>query len=218
MVTLKGAFLNLGAGLLGALPNIVVFQFNPDRVSRTPTLAQPPARPVGAGARDATQQASGPTESYSFMLRLDATDQLAQASVVAAANGILPALSALELLMMPTSRMSIDLFGLAGKKTAPYANPPTRLPTVLFFWGPFRIWPVTVNSLSVNELQYDQLLNPVRAEINVTLQVLTENQIKDAPLALGAYRYSFGVKQVMAALNFANAAKLDASASLSLIL
>ena len=31
MAALKGAFINLGAGLLGALPSIVVFQFNPDR-------------------------------------------------------------------------------------------------------------------------------------------------------------------------------------------
>jgi hypothetical protein len=43
MAYLKGAFINLGAGLLGDLPNIVVFQFNPDRVTRTPTLASAPA-------------------------------------------------------------------------------------------------------------------------------------------------------------------------------
>jgi len=219
MAALKGAFINLGAGLLGALPNIVVFQFNPERVSRTPTLAQPPTRPMGAGARDATQQASGPIESYSFTLKLDASDQLAEGNPIAVASGILPALSALELLMVPASSMTIDLFGLAGNSPAPYKNPPTRLPTVLFFWGPFRIWPVTVNSLSVTELQYDQLLNPIRADINVGLQVLTSSQIdKDSTLANGAYQYSLGVKQVMAALNLANAAQLGLSASFSLAL
>jgi hypothetical protein len=41
MAALKGAFIKLGGGLLGALPNIVVFQFNPDRVTRTPRLVQP---------------------------------------------------------------------------------------------------------------------------------------------------------------------------------
>ncbi len=219
MAALKGAFINLGAGLLGALPNIVVFQFNPDRVSRTPTLTQPPTRPMGAGTRDATQQASAPAESYSFTLKLDASDQLAQGNPIAVASGILPALSALELLMVPASSMTIDLFGLAGNTPGPFKNPPTRLPTVLFFWGPFRIWPVTVNSLSVTELQYDQLLNPIRADINVGLQVLTPSQIdKDSSLANGAYQYSLGVKQVMAALNLANAAQLGLSASFSLAL
>jgi len=42
MATLKGAFLNFGAGLLGALPNIVVFQFNPTQVSRTPAIPRRP--------------------------------------------------------------------------------------------------------------------------------------------------------------------------------
>jgi hypothetical protein len=53
MAVLKGAFINLGAGLLGGLPNIVIFQFNPEKVTRTPTLAQPPHTPVGAGTVDA---------------------------------------------------------------------------------------------------------------------------------------------------------------------
>src|SRR3974390_3354733 len=101
MIALKGAFINLGAGLLGQLPNVVVFQFNPERVTRTPKLVQPPPPPAGNGKNDATQQVSVPTESYSFVLRLDATDQLAQGNPVAVANGILPALSAVELLMIP---------------------------------------------------------------------------------------------------------------------
>jgi hypothetical protein len=218
MAYLKGAFINLGAGVLGFLPNIVIFQFNPDRVSRTPTLAQPPTTPVGAGATDARQQASGPTESYSFTLNLDASDQLASSNPIAVASGILPALSALELLMVPSSAMTIDLSALvgAGSSSSSYQMPPLQLPTVLFFWGPYRIWPVTVNSLSVTETEYDELLNPIRAEVQVSLQVLTESQIDPgATLALGAYKYSLGVKQVMAALNLANTAAMGIGGALS---
>jgi hypothetical protein len=223
MGALKGAFINLGAGLLGGLPNIVIFQFNPERVTRTPTLAQPPKTPVGAGKIDATQQASRPTESFSFMLKLDASDQLAQGNPIAAASGILPALSAIELLQVPKSAMTIDLASLAGSSSTKYISPPGKLPAVLFFWGPFRIWPVTVNSLSVTETEYDPLLTPIRAEVNVGLQVLTPDQIDPqatlaSTLASGAYEYSFGVKQVMAALNLANAAQLGLSASFSLSL
>ena len=212
---LKGAFINLGAGLLGALPNIVLFQFNPLRVSRTPRLAQPPAESDGSGSRDATQQAGEPAESFSFSLRLDATDQLAASNPIAAASGILPALSALELLMVPKDSLAIDLFKLAGGNQ-PYQHPPQRLPTVLFFWGPFRIWPVTVNSLSVSETEYDQLLNPIRAEVSVSLQVLTPFNLRGQELAQGAYLYSQGVKEVMAALNLANTAAMGISGGISL--
>jgi hypothetical protein len=217
MAVLKGAFINLGAGLLGGLPNIVIFQFNPEQVTRTPRLAQPPTTPVGAGQVDATQQASGPTESFSFTLKLDASDQLAESNPIAAASGILPALSALELLQVPKSAMTIDLASLAGSSSTKYVSPPIRLPTVLFFWGPFRIWPVTVNSLSVTETAYNTVLCPIRAEVSVSLDVLTTNQLDpNATLARGAYNYSLGVKQVMAALNLANAAQLGLSGSFSL--
>ncbi len=212
---LKGAFINLGAGLLGALPNIVLFQFNPVRVSRTPRLVQPARDANGAGASDATQQPGEPSESYSFSLRLDATDQLAASNPIAAASGILPALSALELLMVPKDSLTIDLFKLGGG-SSPHQHPPQRLPTVLFFWGPFRILPVTVNSLSVSETEYDQLLNPIRAEVAVSLQVLTPSNLNGQALAQGAYKYSQGVKEVMAALNLANTAAMGISGGISL--
>jgi hypothetical protein len=208
MITLKGAFVNLGAGLLGALPNIIIFQFNPETVSRTPSLVWPPPKPKGIGTVDATQQPAEPSESYSFTLRLDASDQLAQGNVDAAANGILPALSALELLMIPRSSLTIDLPGLAKIKKV-FVNPPVKLNNILFFWGPFRILPVVVTQMSISETEYDQLLNPVRAEVSVTLDVLTKSMIDPhALLARGAYAYTRGVKEVMAALNIANTAQL----------
>lgn len=215
MAVLKGAFINLGAGLLGALPNIVIFQFNPERVTRTPRLAQPPPSSDGSGSRDANQQPGQPSESYSFTLRVDATDQLAESNPIAAASGILPTLSALELLMVPKSSLLLDLFDLGGGDK-PHQHPPERLPTVLFFWGPFRIFPVNLTSLSITETRYDQLLNPIRAEVTVNVQVLTPSQLaKDATFARGAYTYSQGVKEVMAALNLANSAEIGISAALS---
>jgi len=72
--------------------------------------------------------------------------------------------------------------------------------------------------LSITESEYDPLLNPVRAEVSVSLQVLTPIQLNDDKLAIGAYLYSQGVKEVMAALNLANAVQLGVSASLSLSL
>ena len=215
MAALKGAFINLGPELLGALPNIVVFQFNPDRITRSARLVQPPTPATGAGQKNTNEQPGKPDESISFTLRVDASDQLAAGNPIAAANGILPTLSALELLMLANSAPSIDLFGLAGG-TAPATHPPDKLPTVLFFWGPLRILPVNITSLSISELLYDTSLNPVRAEVTVNLQVLTPDQIgANDTLANGAYIYTQGVKQVLAALNLANAVDFDVSANLS---
>ena len=87
----------------------------------------------------------------------------------------------------------------------------TKLPLVLFIWGPYRIVPVRISALSIAETEYDQLLNPIRAEINVSLEILTPSQLADEQVGLGAYKYSEGVKEVMAALNLANAAQIGVS-------
>ncbi|GAA4936535.1 hypothetical protein ACFPM3_06520 [Streptomyces coeruleoprunus] len=200
---MKGAFVKFDGGLLGGLPNIVLFQFNPESVSRAPGLAAPLEAPDGSGPTPADQPGE-PDESISFTLRLDATDQLAAGNPIAAVSGVLPALSALELLMYPKSSLASSLFG-GGPQ--PHRSPPAQLPTVLFFWGPYRLLPVTVTNLYVMEREYDQMLNPIRVEVNVSLRVLTPVRLPaGAQLEIGAYQYTQTVREVMAALNLANAA------------
>ena len=214
MAALKGAFLNFGAGVLGVLPNIVVFQFNPAQVTRTPAIPRRPQPCNNAGATNARQQPCPPTESMTFTLRLDATDLLAQANPIAAGSGILPTLSALEMLMVPQGSLGSALLSLAGS-TGSHQSPPSTLPSVLFFWGPSRILPIAITSLSVTETEYDTLLNPVRADVSVNLDVLQQNQLAGDALGTAAYKYSLGVKQVMAALNLAYAVQFGVSSSLS---
>lgn len=206
MPALKGAFLKFEKGLLG-LPNIVVFQFNPETVSRTPSLVQIDVTPGSASWQDPRQIVAAPSESFSFSLRLDATDQLAKGNPIAASSGILPGLSALELLMYPAP--ATRSLPIPPDSNQPYTNPPNVLPVVLFFWGPFRILPVNITSLSINELQYDQLLNPIRAEVSVNLQVIAPPALERSSAVMkGAYQYTQTVKETMAALNLANAAEL----------
>ena len=218
MGALKGAFIKLDAKLLTKLPNIIVFQFNPAQITRKPTLSHVPPKTDGSGKKPAVLQPDEASESISFTLRLDATDQLAQGNPIAVASGILPALSALELLLSPTKSPADELTSLikSKKKKKPHQHPPQKLATVFFFWGPFRILPVTVNSLSITETEYDPLLNPVRADVAVELEVLTPSQLGDARVAINAYRYTQGVKKVMAALNLANSAQLGFTSSVSL--
>jgi len=218
MPALKGAFVNLGAGVVGVLPIFIVFQFNPETISRTPSLVLPPPPSDGSGRINGMEQAVEASESMSFSLRVDATDQLVlEDNPVAATRGIHPTIAALELLMVPRTSLSLNLIKLSGKKSASQ-QPLNKLPTVLFFWGTFRVLPVTLTSLSINETEFDVLLNPVRAEISVSLQVLTPSQITDSAFAIGAYKYTQGVKEVMAGLNLANAAEIGVSNSLSFLL
>jgi hypothetical protein len=206
MVALKGAFLSFGSGLLGALPNIVVFQFNPVDVTRTPAVAEPAPDFTDTGSINVREQTSPPGETISFTLKVDANDQLAAGSKIAAASGILPMLSALELLMVPKSQLAINLVNLVRKKkNAPYQSPPQKLPTVLFFWGGYRILPVVINNMTITETEYDPLLNPVRADVSVNLQVLVPDQLKGDKLSRAAFYYTQGVKEVMATLQEANA-------------
>ncbi len=215
MPTLKGAFLKFDRGLLG-LPNIVVFQFNPLTVSRTPSLAQTDVTAANASYEDPRLILAAPAESYSFSLRLDATDQLAEGNPIAAVSGILPALSALELLMYPVPASGSLQLSIPGSGSA-YNNPPNLLPIVLFFWGPYRVLPVTISSMSINETEYDVLLNPIRAEVTVNLQVVSPPALaQSSDLMKGAYKYTQTVKEVMAAANLANLAGLAVSQLISL--
>ncbi|HKR62450.1 MAG TPA: hypothetical protein VJZ00_01860 [Thermoanaerobaculia bacterium] len=219
MPVLKGAFIRLDNDLLGALPIIVVFQFNPEKITRTPSVpatAAATATPAPT-ASNARQVASEPAETIGFSLRLDATDQLAASNPVAVASGILPTLSALELLMAPTTPVAADLASLSGGN-GPHQNPSALLPMVLFFWGPYRILPVKFKSMSIDETRFDTRLSPVRADVTISLEVLTPDALAGETFARGVYKYTKGVKEVMAALSMLNAAEMGVSASLSLSL
>ena len=79
------------------------------------------------------------------------------------------------------------------------------MPPVLFFWGVWRILPVLINSLSITETDYNQLLNPIRAEVSVSLQVLTTQDL-DSPdsIEYKAYKYTQQAKEAMAVANLAS--------------
>jgi hypothetical protein len=221
---LRGAFVQFMETMLIPLPNIVIFQFNPEQIVHTWT----PAQATGTGQDDNPLAVSGaPGESFSFTLAMDSSDMLADGSAVAegiaAVSGIYTRLAALEMLMHPTgggggllgkvslSDAGLSIGGAVGgeERTVPGA----QLPTVLFVWGPGRIVPVKITSLAITEKLYDPvLLNPTHAEAVVGLQVLTPRELQYvsgplAEVAKIAYAYSQGLREVLAATNLANAAE-----------
>jgi len=90
-----------------------------------------------------------------------------------------------------------------------------KTPVVLLVWGLPRIVPVRVTSVSVTEQAYDQLLNPIRAKVDLGLQALTEAELREA----GAPFDTLGLvnqigKEVLAKLNVVSGA-LELSAEIS---
>jgi hypothetical protein len=141
---LKGAFLCYGG--TSASPDIIVFPFNPETLSRT--IQPAPQAPDSGEPSDAT---GSPQETIVFTLTLDATDALEQSDQQAATMGVYPVLTAIELLMYPQAR---DL------------NVVT-----LFVWGPYRVVPVRIVGLNISESLFDPNLSPIMATVQVTLVV-----------------------------------------------
>jgi hypothetical protein len=90
--------------------------------------------------------------------------------------------------------------------------PSSTVPVTLFVWGAYRIVPVRLTELTITEKLYDEMLNPVHAEVQLRLRVLTPaelnaakaNQKVLANLGVLAYTYTLGVRQVGALANLGN--------------
>ena len=200
---LRGAFIAFQETFLAPVPNVIVFQFNPDTMTHGWTQSAAGEDQLG---QNPLAVKDDPTESFSFDLAMDARDMIADGSIVqqglAAASGVYTRIAALEMLQFPVSSASA-----ADGKTAVKTQ---QVPTVLFVWGPGRIVPVRITELSITEKLYDTLLNPIQAQARVGLRVIKKSELESltGPLkeiAKTAYSYSKGQRQIFAGLNLANA-------------
>jgi hypothetical protein len=215
MPMLRGALIEYGAGLVGPIPNVVIFQFNPESLSRT---LQIPQRPTGATQRETTQAGEKTFEKISFKAHFSAANMLADDKVLARMFGIGPQLSALEKMVQPSAKLAgligaaLDAIGDAlggGGGDEPPAQPIPRekFPRTLFIWGITRVLPVTIDSMTISELEYDALLNPLRAEVDLSLTVIAVDDCSDDVLAKGALEYTTMAKEAQAIANLANTAE-----------
>jgi hypothetical protein len=231
---IKGALVSFMPTFIGSLPNVIVFQYNPETISHawTPAVQSSTAKDPNS-ASDPLAADGVPGESFTFKLSLDANDMIANgsanavAAALASASGVYTRLSALEMLQYPSGAFSgaslvgsvsasISIGGLnASASISASATSPTvpssEVPAVLFVWGAQRIVPVRVVSFSTNETLYDSSLNPIHAEVTLTLRVLTPKEISAMhgemkQIAQVAYTYSQGLRQVQAVANLGDAA------------
>jgi hypothetical protein len=221
---LKGAFLEFMDTFLVPLPNVVVFQFNPETMTHSWTQAED-APPPEKGKPNPLAVRGVPGETFQFELVLDAGDMIADGgpvgSALGEASGVYSRLAAIEMLQYPVSAKP-DLEGTAQAAAAAAASgsvatadrpvPQSQVPTVLFVWGPGRILPIRVKELSVTEKLYDSFLNPTQASANITVSVLTPDDLAHlsgplARIARGAYTYSQGLRKSLALANLSDPAQ-----------
>lgn len=214
---LKGALVELSSRFIGPVPNIIVFQYNPETLTRTLTAWQPPEGQTG-GAQPkgpSTAQPADPPESFTLTLEFDAADDLEEGDPVTVISGVADRIAALEMLLYPQEDSLLG--GLVGSISSALSGgaiaaplPRRSVPIVLFVWGPGRIVPVRLTSFSVEEQAYSPTLYPIRARVSVGLKVLTPTDLKGhwdtagKALAEAAFNFTRKQKQVWAAANVAD--------------
>jgi len=223
-----GALIEFMETFIGAVPNVIVFQFNPETMTHAWTQPESAAAAAAAaGKPNPLAVKSLPGESFTFTLELDSNEMIASGSVVAQgiaqATGVYSRLAALEMLQYPvaTSPGLVGAVGAAagaigalvgGTKKVKKDVPKLQVPVVLFVWGPGRIVPVKITALSISEKLYDAFLNPIHADVQITLKVLTLDDLDSVtgPLkevASIAYKYSQNLRQALAIANLAESAE-----------
>ncbi len=210
---IRGALIEYGSDFLGPIPNVVIFQFNPETLSRTIRI---PGRQATGNKREASQAGESPTEQISLTTNFNAADNLNENDPLARTFGIGPRLAALEKMVYPAygslmgaaiDKIGDAIFGGDNNKCPTQTIPREKYPRILFIWGVTRVLPVIIESMSITEQSYDFLLNPIQAEVSLSMGVLPPDPCSDDWIANGAYEYSALVKDVQAMANLANTAK-----------
>jgi hypothetical protein len=218
---LRGALVEYGSDFLGPLPNIVVFQFNPEQIARTINIPQR-RTPGPRAARTPEPRATSapPTETFTLTAHFSAADDLGKGGALSAIPrvfGIGPQVAALEKMVYPSNILggllgkAIDAVGsLLGGSSSPATRPVPRekLPRILFIWGLTRVLPVQIQSLTITEQKFDFLLNAVQAEVQIGLAITQFGRSTSDKLGKGALDYTNGVKEAQAALNLVKAVQL----------
>jgi hypothetical protein len=179
------------------LPTIIVFQYNPDEVSRSIR-----GRGAGGGGRGDANRVNGPPEeTLSFTVEIDAADQLERPAenALTVGHGLHPVIAALEGLVYPPYPMVIANEALALAGSAFILG--EQAPLALLVWGARRVLPVQVESLSIREEAFDQKLNPIRARVELSLKVLTYRDLDVTNPGYWVYLAAFTQKEVLAAMN-----------------
>lgn len=164
-------------------PLALQFEFNPKTISRTRSMqiknGELPGSRGGYGfttpfnTKLASQGVEPETESFSVEILLDATDRMDKGDFIASEFGVQPEIDTLRSMIEPKLQGGDGLQALASLSGgSPRGFDHTEHASVLLFvWG-FRILPVFVTSLQIDEKAHLPSLWPYRANANISMQVI----------------------------------------------
>jgi hypothetical protein len=212
---IKGAFIQLAQGLVSVEPNVVVFQYNPAKLTHALTPWNPfEGDQAQRGAQAPNVQPFNPKETFNLVLELDAADGLASGDPLTQVSGIAPQLAALKKLTLPSQGVLGDLVASAQALVGAASTNAVRptVPILLFMWGPGLILPVRITSFSIEVSLFSPLLDPLQANVTMAIEVLTPDLFKcredvAVKIAKAAFNMTKTKENALALLNISNSAQ-----------
>jgi hypothetical protein len=200
--TARGALIGLDPA--NPLASVVLFQYNPDEMTRTLQARAATGGGLSGGARSEALRLTGaPIENISLAIEVDAADQLESGDPLASELGIYPQLSSLEMLLYPKSSVVIANTALALAGSIELV--PAEAPLTLLVWGIKRVLPVRLTQFSITEQAYDPGLNPIRARVSLGLRVLSYSDLDVTNPGYHVFLAHQVAKEVMATIASASA-------------
>jgi len=200
------------------LSRFIPFRFNPETLQRQLAMEQGEggggAGGGGGAANEGNEQGADANtgtlkETLSVLVRFDLADRADRGSSIPVEFGVLPEISALEDLLHP-GEAATDLPSDGSEPVKARA----KLPTVLLLWGEMRVLPVLITGMTINETLFDNKLYPVRAEVEVSLQVLGETDARDNTRVRSALDFTGTNRRNLAQLFLDNTASEGANVNL----
>jgi len=190
---LKAALISMGATI--PTPRLIMLQYNPAELTRQ--LA-PDFEKIGDTPTGANLLAGPAIETIQMTARISAVDQLQANDATAIAFGIHPQLATLELMLFPSASSIVQ--GLAEMALGVLEIVPPETPLTVFVWGPRRVLPVQITSYSVNETLHDTRLNPIDAEVTISMKVLTYQDFQPTQAGYFLYLANLAERELMSTL------------------
>lgn len=180
----------------GAVERIIAMQYAPETLSRQ---VEAQAMQDEGGRSQPLRLRAPAKETITLEAQIDATDQLEfpRRNRTATETGIFPALAALETMLYPTSAQLERQNAQAAAGS--FEITPAETPLALFVWSAHRIVPVRLNSLQISEEFFDQNLNPIRAKLSLSLQVLSVDDLGFSHRGSGLFMAYLQGKEQLAA-------------------
>ena len=179
-VPIKGVLFEYG---LSIPPLALVFDFNPQQISRSRTVTIKTGNAPGTrGGFDfltpletsrVAQGVEMAAEGFSIDILLDATDKMNEGDPIAAQFGVQPQIDTLRAMTEPKTQgpgglQVLSSLGVGGARAFERQETASVL---IFAWG-MQLLPVFLTGVSQKETMHLPNLIPFRAEMNLTMQVI----------------------------------------------